>query len=64
MLMSLMHAPGIHCCDRVCEPVPVDDCSGEGSSVDLTKGSYLLERVPYTGSIVSTLYVILLLHVH
>ena len=46
---------GFHCCDRVCELVPVDDCSGEGVSVDLTSGSHLLERVPSTGSIVSTL---------
>ena len=37
------------CCDHVWELVPVDDCS-----VDLTVGSYLVERVSSTGSTVST----------
>ena len=35
---------GFHCCDLVCEIVPVDDSSGEGVSVNLTGGWFSLGR--------------------
>ena len=46
---------GFHCCELVCEIVPVDDGSGEKVSVNLTGGSLLEELVSSTGSTVSTL---------